>query len=143
MADSERKLRLSGKIEQVRKACDFIVTVTEEAGFDEKSVFQSQLAVEEIFTNIVEHGYKHKGADKTIDIITLLSTDKLIIKILDDAPLFNPLTLDEPDPKASLWDRKGGGWGVYFVRQYMDDVRYKLYGNRNSIILEKLRPKSS
>ena len=69
MAERERRLRLPGKIEQVRAACDFVVQAAEDAGFGDDGVFQSQLAVEEIFTNIVEHGYEHDGEGKTIEII--------------------------------------------------------------------------
>lgn len=142
MAEHERRLRLPGKIEQVRVACDFVVQVAEDAGFGEDGVFQCQLAVEEIFTNIIEHGYNHDGASKIIELVARITNESLFISILDEAPHFNPLTLDNPDPEASLWERERGGWGVYFVRQYMDNVNYKLDGNRNSLILEKKRPKT-
>lgn len=142
MAEHERRLRLPGKIEQVRAACDFVVQAAEDAGFGEDGVFQSQLAVEEIFTNIIEHGYEHDGENKTIELVAKITSESLFISILDEAPHFNPLTLDSPNPEASLWERERGGWGVYFVRQYMDAVSYKLDDNRNSLILEKKRPKT-
>lgn len=141
MADYERRLRLPGKIEQVRTACDFVVKAAEDAGFGDDGIFQSQLAVEEIFTNIVEHGYAYDGDSKTIEIVTEITPETLIISIFDEAPYFNPLTLDSPSPETPLWDRKTGGWGVYFVRQYMDEVVYKRDQNRNRLILKKKRPK--
>ncbi|MGJ3240529.1 MAG: ATP-binding protein [Anaerolineae bacterium] len=141
MAERERRLQLPGKIEQVRAACDFVVKAAEDAGFSDDGIFQSQLAVEEIFTNIIEHGYGHQGDNKKIELVTEITDDALLISIYDEAPHFNPLELDAPNPKLSLWEREHGGWGVYFVRQYMDDVRYKLDGNRNRLILEKKRPK--
>ncbi|MGB7337642.1 MAG: ATP-binding protein [Phototrophicaceae bacterium] len=143
MAEDERRLRLPGKIEYVRAACDFVVKAAEDVGFGEKAVFQSQLAVDEIFTNIVEHGYEHAGDDKSIELLVEVIDQSFLISIFDEAPPFNPLTLDEPNPEESLWERKEGGWGVFFVRQYMDDVRYKLDGNRNRLILEKKLPKKA
>jgi serine/threonine-protein kinase RsbW len=137
----ERKLRLPGEIEQVRAACEFVVEVARSAGFGDDGIFQSQLAVEEIFTNIVEHGYGYDGSDKHIDIVTEITDDALVISILDEAEPFNPLDLEAPDPSTPLWEREGGGWGVYFVQQYMDDVRYKLDNNRNRLILTKKLPK--
>ena len=137
----ERKLRLPGEIEQVRAACEFVVEVARAAGFGDDGIFQSHLAVDEIFTNIVEHGYGYDGATKTIDIIIDIPDDALIISILDDAEPFNPLELEAPDPSTPLWEREGGGWGVYFVQQYMDDVRYKLDNNRNRLILTNKLPK--
>lgn len=141
MAGHERRLRLPGEIQQVRTACEFVVEVARDAGFGDDGIFQSQLAVEEIFTNIVEHGYGHNGSDKSIDIVVQVNDEKMTLFILDDAQLFNPLDLDDPDPETPLWEREQGGWGVYFVRQYMDTVRYVEKNNRNCLILEKKIPK--
>lgn len=137
MGQRERKLRLPGNVEQVRSACDFVVEVAQEAGLNDDGVFQCQLSVEEIFTNIVEHGYEHNGANKYIDIVCEITDTSLIISLLDDAPPFNPLALSEPDPDTPLWDRGDGGWGVYFVKKYMDDVSYRLDNHRNRLILRK------
>lgn len=141
MARYERRLRLPGEIQQVRAACEFVVEVARDAGFGDDGIFQSQLAVEEIFTNIVEHGYQHNGGDKAIDIVTQVNDEKMTILILDDAELFNPLALDDPDPDTPLWEREHGGWGVYFVRQYMDAVQYIEKNKRNCLVLEKKIPK--
>lgn len=143
MAKHERRLRLPGKIEEVRAACDFVVKAAGAAGLGDDDIFQSQLAVDEIFTNIVEHGYGYDGADKSIEILAEITDEFLIISIFDEAQPFNPLTLDSPDREASLREREGGGWGVHFVRQYMDNVSYKLDNNRNRLILEKKRPSKS
>jgi serine/threonine-protein kinase RsbW len=141
MAEHERRLRLSGEIQQVRAACDFVVEAARDAGFGDDGIFQSQLAIEEIFTNIVEHGYQHNGSDKSIDIVIHVRDDTMAISIIDDAELYNPLRREEPDPETPLWERQGGGWGVYFVRRYMDAVRYTQQNNRNCLILEKKIPK--
>lgn len=140
MSGHERSLRLRGEIQQVRAACDFIVEAARDAGFDDDGIFQSQLAVEEIFTNIVEHGYQHNGSDKSIDIVVRVKDEVMTMFILDDAEPFNPLVMDNPNRDRDLWEREGGGWGVYFVRQYMDEVRYTVRNNRNCLILEKRLP---
>lgn len=137
MSGKQERLRLPGDIAQVRAACDFVVKVATEAGLSDDAIFQSQLSVEEIFTNIVEHGYKFNGAQKWIEITCTLNTHLLRIAITDDAPLFNPLAMDDPDPDQDLWERERGGWGVFFVRQYMDAVYYQPKDGRNQIILEK------
>ena len=137
MAQQESSLRLQGEIEQVRHACEFVVNFAHKAGLGDDSVFQCQLAIEEIFTNIVEHGYQHNGTDKSIEIACLSDGDKIFISITDEAPPFNPLELESPDTNASLWERGNGGWGVHFVRKFMDDIQYRLHEGRNQLILEK------
>jgi serine/threonine-protein kinase RsbW len=137
MATEKRRLHLPGELDQVRAACDFVVDVATAAGLGDDGVFQCQLSVEEIFTNIVEHGYQYNGGGKAIDIVCEYDSEKLLIFILDEAPPFNPLSLGTPDPTTDLWDRGDGGWGVFFVKQYMDDIRYVFQDNRNCLILEK------
>ena len=137
MATGERRLRLPGDISQVRAACEFVVEAARDIGLGDDGVFQCQLSVEEIFTNIVEHGYNYNGEDKSIEIICEVYDNSLLISIIDEAPPFNPLELGSPDRDTSLWDRDTGGWGVYFVQQYMDDVRYRFENHRNRLILEK------
>lgn len=137
MSVSERRIKISGLIENVRLACDFVSEVAAEAGYSDDAVFHCNLAVEEICTNIVEHGYGHNGAGKYIDILCKPEIDLLTITIADDAEQFNPLTLSDPDPDTPLWEREGGGWGIYFVKQYMNDIRYEFRDGRNHLILEK------
>jgi anti-sigma regulatory factor (Ser/Thr protein kinase) len=133
----KHSLRVSGELEQVRVVCEFVAEVAAAFGMDEQGIYQCQLSVEEICTNIVEHGYHYSGADKAIDVACEKRGDFIIISIWDDAPPFNPLELDDPDPNMSLWEREGGGWGVFFVKKYMSSVRYALDNQRNCLILEK------
>lgn len=137
MGVTERRTSVSGDIESVRLACDFVVEFVKEAELGEDVAFQAELSVEEVCTNIVEHGYNHDGSDKKIEIVCSYQDHDLRITIIDQAPPFNPLELKDPNPDTPLWDRKGGGWGVYFVKQYMTSVSYELVGGKNHLILTK------
>lgn len=137
MGFKQRRMSVTGVIDSVRSACDFVVDFVNDVHLGDDVAFQSQLSVEEICTNVVEHGYHHAGEDKKIDIVCTFDNHQLQIRIIDEAPLFNPLELEEPDPDTPLWDREGGGWGVYFVKQYMTSVTYEVIENRNSIVLTK------
>ena len=137
MTNQEHRVKLPGSINQVREACEFVAKIGREVGLNDDGVYQIQLSVEEIFTNIVEHGYKHNGANKSIELVCIIRGNLLEISIIDEAPPFNPLELSDPDPE-NIWERETGGWGVYFVRRFMDDIRYQLDpDNRNHLILEK------
>ncbi|PJF20705.1 MAG: ATP-binding protein, partial [Phototrophicales bacterium] len=63
--------------------------------------------------------------------------DRLSVTILDDAIPFNPLECAEPNPTAALEEREGGGWGIFFVKKYMDRVTYQYAEQRNQLTLEK------
>ena len=86
MRPSTHRLVLKGELSEVRSACAFVVEIAKEAGLDEKSVYWCELCVEEVFTNIVEHGYHYEGADKRIVIDVEIQPGKLSVIFIDDAP---------------------------------------------------------
>lgn len=137
MSNQPRKLRVPGELEQMRPACDFVADVARDAGLSADDIFHCQLCIEEIFTNIVEHGYEYNSQGRSIEIVCEQNPKGLLISIIDEAPRFNPLKVDNPDPTAPLSERDGGGWGVYFVKNLMDDIRYEFQNGRNHLILKK------
>lgn len=136
MSAPVRRLRLSGELARAREACDFVAAAARDFGFSDDAIFHCELSVEEIFTNIVEHGYAFAGADKFIEIQVEYDSS-LKITIIDESPAFNPLEVREADPTTPLWERETGGWGVFFVRNLMDQVSYRFENGRNHLVLEK------
>jgi anti-sigma regulatory factor (Ser/Thr protein kinase) len=137
MAVQERRLTIPGVMDKIEEACDFVDSVVRDAGLSSDAVYHCHLSVEEVLTNIVEHGYHFNGGDKSIDISVLPYPDRVLIVIADDAPPFDPLARPEPNPKAPLMDREGGGWGIFFVKKFMDGISYRHDRGRNHLILEK------
>ncbi len=133
----ESRLTIVGISEQVPLACEFVANAARTAGLDERAVYHCQLAVDEVCTNIVEHGYGAGGANRVIDLICQITPQTFTITIIDDSTPFNPLTRPDPDPSASLEDRKTGGWGIYFVKQIMDQVSYFQNGSYNHLVMIK------
>ena len=137
MGVQQRQICVTGEIENVRLICDFVADFANDMRVGEDVAFQLQLSVEEVCTNIIEHGYHHQGQDKTIVVACLYGDQTLKIRITDEAPLFNPLKLDDPDPGQPLYERGSGGWGIYFVKQYMTSVIYETIAGQNSLLLVK------
>jgi anti-sigma regulatory factor (Ser/Thr protein kinase) len=95
-----------------------------------------ELALEEIFLNIVMHG-SEPGIVPQVEVSLKLGTDAVTMTVEDDGPQFDPLSLPPPDVTASLADRKVGGLGVFFVRQIMDTVSYERIAGRNQLRMSK------
>jgi len=95
-----------------------------------------ELALEEIFMNVVMHG-SPAGRVPRVDVSLALYDGCLTLMIEDDGPSFDPLLLAAPDVTASLEERRVGGMGVYLVRQMMDAVRYQRLGGRNQLSMTK------
>lgn len=95
-----------------------------------------EIALEEIFMNVVMHGSPAGGLAR-VEVGLELVDDAFMLTVEDNGPEFDPLTLPAPDVTAPLEDRRVGGLGVYFVRQMMDAVSYTRDGSRNRLSMTK------
>ncbi len=137
MAAHESRYELAGVLEAIPSASDFVAEAALAAGLDERDAYHCQLAVDEACTNIIEHGNPSNGTNGSIQIICRNDGTHFIITILDNNMAFNPLERGDPDPSASLEQRKVGGWGIYFIKKLMDDVSYTRNGNHNQLTMRK------
>jgi anti-sigma regulatory factor (Ser/Thr protein kinase) len=106
-------------------------------GFSPEEILDTQLAVEEVITNVIVHGYKKTGCE--IHLSFRFTGDHIEIKVADSAPRFNPLSIPEPELDSDIDERRVGGLGIYLVRQVMDTVSYRYENGRNILTLEKRR----
>ena len=95
-----------------------------------------ELALEEIFLNIVMHG-SEPGITPQVEVSLDLGSDGVTMTVEDDGPQFDPLSLPPPNVTASLADRKVGGLGVFLVRNIMDTVTYARTAGRNQLRISK------
>jgi serine/threonine-protein kinase RsbW len=95
-----------------------------------------ELALEEIFMNIVMHG-SEPGITPRVEVSLNLGPDAVTMTVEDDGPQFDPLSLPPPDVTASLAERKVGGLGVFLVRNIMDNVTYARTAGRNQLRISK------
>lgn len=102
-------------------------------GLPTSAVWPFQVALDEILSNIVGHGYGDR-ADGVIDATFTLAGGELQVTIEDEAPAHDPLATAAPDISAPLEERKPGGLGVHFVRTLMDRVEYSRHDGRNRLV---------
>ncbi|MFN8257670.1 MAG: ATP-binding protein [Bacteroidales bacterium] len=127
------KSRLSGigiMNEQLAKMC-------KEWTINKDVAFSMNLALEEIVTNIIHHGYNGR---EECDITIRFSLEKynLRIQIKDTAPEFNPLNAPEPDDlNKPLEERHVGGLGIHLVKKFTDNLTYRRMNSKNVITLLK------
>ncbi|MBN1147288.1 MAG: ATP-binding protein [Anaerolineales bacterium] len=103
---------------------EFVGQAAQECGLDATAIYQVQLAVDEAFTNIVEHAYGGE-CDENIQCTCQASDEGLSVTLRDCGRAFDPSNVPDPDLEAALQERQVGGLGVYFIRQLMDEVEFK------------------
>ena len=106
------------------------------AGLPPAEMVTFELALEEIFMNVVMHGSPASRVPR-VEVSLALCDVSLTLMIEDDGPSFDPLLLAAPDVTASLEERRVGGLGVYLVRQKMDAVSYQRIEGRNQLSMTK------
>ena len=121
---------------QLTVLSDFLREFGSAAGLGAGQIRQFELALEEIFLNIVMHG-SQPGSAPQVEVSLSLTTDALTMTVEDDGPQFDPLSLPPPDVTASLADRRIGGLGVFLVRNIMDTVSYARIAGRNQLRMSK------
>lgn len=106
---------------------------------DEAFRYDLKLAVDEACTNIITHGYAGMNPGSMILAIEL-DPGQVVVTITDFGHAFEPSQTPMPDVEAGLDDRPTGGFGLYFIYQTMDDVRYETNDDCNRLILAKRLP---
>ena len=108
-----------GSLEAVRQ---FVAAACQEAGLSEIETYKVQLAVDEACSNIIEHAYVAADNTGEIECQCNIAQAALIIQLHDSGKPFNPENIPSPNTHLALEERKSGGLGLYFIRQYMDEV---------------------
>jgi serine/threonine-protein kinase RsbW len=109
-------------LEEVR---EFVASKADRLGLDSAGVYAVQLAVDEAFTNIIEHAYGGECAEE-IECTCQITPASLEITLKDCGNSFNPDEVPDPDFDTELEKRQVGGLGLYFIRRLMDEVQFSI-----------------
>ena len=136
MGEDKVSIEYKNVLTELDKVREHLESMGQSFGMSKKGIFQMNLALEEVFTNIVSYGYKDKAAH-WIKITIWQQNGKINISIEDDGVPFDPLEADVPDLKCPIEDRRIGGLGCHFMRRFMDDVQYERVGDKNILTMMK------
>ena len=101
----------------------YVCEAARAAGLDSGRTYNLCLAVDEIATNIVVHGYEEGGLIGDIIVEALQERGRLIIRLLDHGRTYDPDQVPEPDLKTPL-QQQLGGWGVFLGKNSVDQFDY-------------------
>jgi serine/threonine-protein kinase RsbW len=119
----ERTKVFPGQYESLAAIDRFVAEAAEEAGFDNGTVYQVRLAVDEACSNIIKHAYGGEGRG-VIECSCHTRDDDLTVVLRDQGQPFDPESVPPPNLSGDLEERTGGGLGLYFIREIMDEVDF-------------------
>lgn len=129
---------ISADIHEIPALSEQLESVMKAAGFPDNDILDTQLAVEEMVTNVIVHGYAGRGGE--IVVSWQAGPDEIAIQLEDRAVPFDPLSLPEPDLASDIEDRKIGGLGIFLTRKIMDEMTYRYEDGKNILVMVKKKP---
>lgn len=136
MPKLEYSFELTNDLSELDRLCQCCEEVGDTIGMTRKAVFEMNLSLEELFTNIISYGFKD-DREHLIKISLVVENDIMRMRIEDDGIPFNPMDAEEPDLNCRLDDCKVGGLGIHLIKQIMDEIQYKRDGDLNVLLLKK------
>lgn len=137
MDDSITRQYLGVKVNELAGICQFIEQSASQIGVPADDVTDLVVAVHEVVTNILVHGYEGRAGDITIDLVR--KGHDLQIRLRDWAPPFDPTQVPAPDITRPLEERPYGGLGVHMIRNLVDEWSYGTTNEgQNELVLVKL-----
>ncbi|MGA2379248.1 MAG: ATP-binding protein [Spirochaetia bacterium] len=123
-------------LEAIRK---HVQKAAADAGLEKKDSYRLLLAVDEVATNIITHGYLEAGIEGRLEVKAEVDGEHLTIALGDSGPAFDPTQVSEPDVNQPVEERKVGGMGLYLAIRNVDHFKYQRVGdqNRNIFIMKR------
>jgi serine/threonine-protein kinase RsbW len=113
---------MESTLESVNKAEQMAEQAAALAGFDEDARGGISMAVREAMINAVMHGNGY-SPDKRVNLSFEQAGGNLVITIRDEGGGLNPD--DIPDPLAPENLMKQSGRGIFLIRAFMDEVKFR------------------
>lgn len=115
------ELKFPSRVETVGEAAAAVSDFMNRLGVSENIAFGVDMAVREAVTNAVIHGNKLDEA-KIVELKLSSSPEGFEISVHDQGTGFNPN--DVPDPTKDENILKTSGRGIFFMRNFMDEVEW-------------------
>lgn len=114
----------------------FVAKSADALGLSGNAVEDLKVCVDEAATNIVKYGYG--GGEGALTVEVARQDDEIVVRMLDEAPLFDPDLVPTPDLDRPLGERPVGGMGVHLIRTLTDGLAHRsVPTGGNELILRK------
>lgn len=113
---------LASTLESVNRAESLAAETAAHAGFSEDDQSNIAMAVREAAVNAVLHGNAY-DPEKKVFVVYERTSSALVITITDQGKGLDPNNL--PDPLSPENLMKGSGRGIFLIRAFMDEVKFR------------------
>ncbi len=132
-----RSITVSANDEDPSAIIEFVQEELERYDCSPKALFQIEVAIEEIFVNIVHYAGLSSDDDVEVRCEVLNEPLSVVLQFLDGGVPFDPLAKEDPDTTPEGTIEREGGLGIFLVKEMMDGVSYTYEGGKNTLTIQK------
>ena len=134
--DKQITFSLEGSLSELDRLSEMLEMIGERWDLSAKSVLQMNLALDELFTNVVSYGIDNQ-ADQQISFSLDICGDEIKIIVTDGGKPFDPTCAPDPELDLPIDKQPVGGLGIFLMRQYTDKIEYRRENEKNIVTLTK------
>ena len=129
-------LKLKADFGEVARLHPFLTSYCEHEGTPMEQVFDFEVILEELVTNVIKYGGVDAGQECCL-IELLREGNQITIRFSDWGNPFNSLARDEVDTDKPIEEREIGGLGIHFIKKLTDTQSYEYKDGKNVLTLTK------
>ena len=133
---ADAAIQVRNHVTELARLHEFLAAFWASNQLPKDAMFDLDLALEEIVTNVIFHGYRD-GGEHAIHVGLALRDRVVSLTVEDEGVPFNPLDSPAADDTSPIEARPIGGLGIHLLRKLMDEIEYAREGNRNRLVVRK------
>lgn len=132
-----KELTIDAILDSIPIVTEFVDEQLEQFGCPMKAQVQIDIAIDELFSNIVHYAYHPEVGPATVRVEVVNDPLSVIITFIDQGVPYDPLSKADPDVTLSAEEREIGGLGIYIVKKNMNEITYEYKDGRNILKIRK------
>lgn len=125
------EIEIASDLNELPRLLEFVETFTGAEDLSGRLALHLQLALEELVTNVIQHGYGDSNG--RIRLALERRGEQVHARVSDTARAYDPFSVAEPDREAPIDERPMGGLGVHLVREFADSYEYERREGKNLV----------
>ena len=130
-------IKLKNRLADLGKIKKAVARMSETFDCEKRKFRELDLILEELFTNVVSHGFNDNREHEIKLVLTCEDDTFLLIRMEDDGEPFDLTAASEPDTRCAIEKRCVGGLGIHFVKHFIDACEYHRKDGKNIVVLKK------
>ena len=129
--------RFDGKLENIEIGMKFVSDFCDKYEIDVNFKNNLLVVADELYSNIVKYGYQNNGGVVFTRLLFNKDKNEFVITLIDRAPAFNPLNVNNNPLEGDVEDQRIGGLGILIVKKIMTEYAYDYINKKNILVLRK------